>query len=577
MSELPPPPPGAVRKSEYRAAPPPPPPGAVRKDAITSRGIANAGRVIAQNVGTETLAGIGGVGQTLLGGPKSGGQYVENFRNYYGAKMSPEGRAAIAPVAPAFQAIGEATESMGNTLGGLGVQAARIAPNILPVAGVASLFTDQTQREAAGYAAGRVLPDALMAAGGGSLMARGASKEVLRQTPRKIDDASPAKPLTPEEVEATRISMGSSDADLADKKLVSGKVVEDPIGKEALRQGFKPGVVQAVKVSSPADKAAMNFMLDIYERGQKNTRYATLHRPADVMGHSIRKRVDVLREVNQKAGRDVKQASENLKGKTVDYSGAIDDFLDALKEMDVYVTDKGQVITKGSQIEGLTGLEAGLNRVVKRMWDTRTPDAYDVHRLKKYIDENVGYGRLSEQGLSGKTEAALKRLRHNLNESLKQFPDYADANMRYSDTVEILREMQQLAGMKTDITELSGDRAFGRVARKVFSNYQSRDQLIAALDSLDSVAKKYRGNEYFTDDILNQALFIQEMERKFGSAASASFQGDIEKAVGRAMTEGVKATVVKAAADKTVEFVHRIRGINDEEAVKSLRRLLADQ
>jgi hypothetical protein len=67
------------------------------------------------------------------------------------------------------------------------------------------------------------------------------------------------------------------------------------------------------------------------------------------------------------------------------------------------------------------------------------------------------------------------------------------------------------------------------------------------------------------------------MERKFGSAATASFQGDIEKAVGRVMNEGVSATLMKTAADKTVELVHRMRGINDEEAVKSLRKLLADQ
>jgi len=529
-----------------------PPPGAVTDGELTTQGFLNAAQTVGTNMGVEALAGIGGLGRTLMAGPEAGGRYVKNYRDYHASKPSPQGQAFLDPVARAMEPINTFLESPDGSMGNA-------------LAWSAQKLWGGDRLQAAGSALGSVLPDAAMLAAGG-----GAAK-AARLPGTAMLPGRAAK----EEIDALRIKMKSADADLAGKNLVAGELVDDKLAKEAAKQGFHPGLIQAMKVSSPADKAAMKEMLDVYERGQQNMRYSVLNRPQDVLGQAVRKRVDVLREVNQKAGRDVKRASDDLKGKPIDYSESVDDFLESLKDMDISVTDNGTVITKGSQIEGLTGLENGIGRIVKRMWDTKTPDAYDVHRLKKYIDENVGYGKASELGLSGKTEGALKRLRHNLNENLKQFPDYADANMRYSETVEILREMQQLAGMKTDITELSGDRAFGRVARKVFSNYQSRDQLIAALDGLDKTAMKYGGN--FNDDILYQGLFIQEMERKFGSAASASFQGDIEKAIGRTMTEGLRTTITQAAVDKSVEVAQRARGINDKAAVKALRDLLAIQ
>lgn len=543
----------AIAKARMRKA-------QVESQGVTAAGLYDAAKTIGANMGVEVLAGVGGLGQTLLKGPQAGGQYVEQFRDYNSVKPSPEGAAVLRPVMEALEPVSNAMGSLSENMGRSGATIARA-------------IGGGDRAQAAGYAAGKVLPDAAMALVGGG----GIARRAIARNP--VEDAAIAAGAEAKAGEdAMRIRMGSDDADLAKKKVnpeVPSTVVRDPVAEKAINQGFKPGVVQSIKVASPADRAAMRQMLDIYEMGKKSERYASLNRPADAVGQSMMKRIDLLKNVKRQAGDDLEVAAESLKGKTVDYSGAVDQFMTSLEKMGVTITDKGIAVTKGSDIEGLKGIEGYLNLVIRRMWDTKTPDAYDVHRLKKYIDENVGYGAKSAEGLTGKTERILKELRRNLNESLKQFPEYADANMRYSDTKNVLDEIQDMAGKGADLAGDSGNRAMGRTVRKIFSNYQSRDRLIAALEDLDKTSKKYGGD--FGDDVVNQALFVQELERRFGSAASSSFQGEIEKAGMNILRQGATRTAMEYVGDKAIEYARKTKGVTDENALKAIRELLKDQ
>lgn len=531
----------------------------VESQGFTAAGVLNAAKTVGANMGVEMLAGVGGLGQTLLKGPQAGGQYVEQFRDYNSVQPSPEGAAVLRPMTQALEPVSNAMGALSENMGRSGATIARAVGG-----------GDRAQ--AAGYAAGKVLPDAALALIGGG----GIARRAIARNP--VEDAAIAAGAEAKAGEdAMRIRMGSDDADLAKKKVnpdVPSTVVRDPVAEKAIGQGFKPGVVQSIKVSSPADRAAMRQMLDIYEMGKKSERYASLNRPADAVGQSLMKRIDLLKNVKRQAGDDLEIAAESLKGKTVDYSGAVDQFMASLEKMGVKITDDGIAYTKGSDIEGLKGIEGYLNLVIRRMWDTKTPDAYDVHRLKKYIDENVGYGAKSAEGLTGKTERILKELRRNLNDSLKQFPEYADANMRYSDTKNALDEIQDMAGKGADLAGDSGNRAMGRTVRKIFSNYQSRDRLIAALEDLDKTSKKYGGD--FGDDVVNQALFVQELERRFGSAASSSFQGEIEKAGINILRKGATQTAMEFVGDKAIEYARKSKGVTDENALKAIRELLKD-
>lgn len=527
---------------------------------VTAAGVYDAAKTIGANAGVEVLAGVGGLGKTLMSGPQAGGQYVDQFRDYYSVEPSPEGAAVLQPVMETMQPVSQAFGALSEDMGKSGATIARA-------------IGGGDRAQAAGYAMGKILPDAALAFAGGSGMARRAlaSNPVEDMAMRAGAEARAGE-------EAMRIRMGADDADLATKKIdpnLPSATVRDPVAENVLKQGFKPGIVQMIKISSPADKAAMREMIDIWERGQKSANYSALNRPADAAGASIMKRIDLLKGVKQQAGKDLEIAAESLKGQTVDYTGAVDGFVDALDKMGVKITENGVAVTKGSDIEGLIGIEGYLNRVVRRMYDTKTPDAYDVHRLKKYIDENVGYGAKSAEGLTGKTEKALKDLRRNLNEALKSFPEYADANMRYADTKGVLDEFQEMAGKGADLSSDPGNRAMGRTVRKIFSNYQSRDRLIAALDDANRVSQKYGGK--FDDDIINQALFVQELERRFGTSATSSLQGEFVKAGEAVLRKGPMRAAMDYAAEKGIDYAVKKRGVTDENALRAIKELLKDQ
>ena len=126
------------------------------------------------------------------------------------------------------------------------------------------------------------------------------------------------------------------------------------------------------------------------------------------------------------------------------------------------------------------------------------------------------------------------------------------------------------------------------------SNAQSRVNLVDALDEIEGIATKYKDSRIgdagefllegpattvkkgFDDDLLSQVLFADELDKVFGSTARTSFKGQIEQAVGRAggaVTPGGQQNLVVEAAGKLAE---KARGINQENAFKSIRELLKD-
>ena len=134
------------------------------------------------------------------------------------------------------------------------------------------------------------------------------------------------------------------------------------------------------------------------------------------------------------------------------------------------------------------------------------PDAFELHRMKRFIDEVVTYGKAGE-GLTGKTERILKQLRTNLDSTLDDaFPAYNEANTIYADTIGALDALQDVAGRKMDLFGPNADKATGTLLRRMMSNAQSRVNLVDAVDNLEVVAKRYGSK--FGDDISTQMLFV---------------------------------------------------------------------
>lgn len=356
-----------------------------------------------------------------------------------------------------------------------------------------------------------------------------------------------------------------------------GKIAKDSVAKVAIRQGFDEGVVAAIKGASPADRKRMLASLERLEKGRKNAVYRAKYRPSDVVGDALVSRLNVVRETNRTAAKLLDGVARSLKGKPVDIRQPINTFIESLDEIGVKLRYDGKEIKAvfdNSDIEGVVGAESFINKIIKRISNTRTPDAYDVHRVKRYIDESVSYGKRVE-GLGGKADSIVKELRRNLDGVLdKQFSRYDKVNSVYSSTKEAMDVFQKASGASIDLTSKNTAKALGVLARRLVSNAQSRVKIMDAVEMLESTALKHKKNA-FNDDLMTQVVFVDELERVFGSSASASFLGQIERGAGQLAADvamggkaGVVPTAIKYGKDK-------VFSISPENQIEVMKRLLS--
>ena len=346
------------------------------------------------------------------------------------------------------------------------------------------------------------------------------------------------------------------------------RVARDRIAEETIRQGFDDGVVAAVKGASNIDKQKMLKMVDIMQRGKKNKRFAMTNRPSDVAGDSLLERIKTIRKVNRDAGSQLDVVANKLKGQQVDFSPQVGRFLDDLGDIGVMLDDNLKPVFANSDLEGLPGVQKTVKNVINRMTQTKAPDAHDIHRMKRFIDEQVTYGKTA-RGLGGRTERILKGLRADLDDLLdSNFPEYDKVNTTYSETISALDSIQDVAGRKMDLAGGNADKAVGTLMRRIMSNAQSRVRLLDAIEEIESTAVKYGGR--FGDDLLTQTLFVDELDAVFRPVARTSFQGQIDQAI----QQTARTTPHEAAITAAGKFAERLRGINEDAAFKSIKELL---
>lgn len=528
----------------------------------------------------EPIAGLAGLAQTVnpYARPGAGAEAVESTRQALTyAPRTMAGREGMRATGEALAPVGEALQSVQKGFGEAGYRVAG------PIGG----------------AIGETIPTAAMMALGakpvqsaiktGAKAVTGTAKDVAKgvfsyQTPAKQKIAEMltkgatdietarfklAKPPIPGQA---RIGGTVTEPTKLQKALNIGgpKVVKDKVATEAIKQGFDEGVIAAIKGASPADKKIMQEMTNIMEQGKKNSRFAMTNRPGDVVGNSLMNRFKVVHTTNRTAGRELDSVAKSLKGKRVEFTP--DNFVDDLTDMGVQVGDDLKLNFVGSDIEGLAGPMRTISQVFNRMKTGGKPDAYDLHRMKRFIDEQVTYGKNAE-GLGGKTEQVLKKLRRNIDDTLdNKFPEYNDVNSTYSETIGALDAFQDAAGRKMDLLGPNSDKAVGTLVRRLMSNTQSRVNLLDSINDIESVAAKYGGK--FSDDLLTQVLYADELDNVFGPVARTSFQGQI----GQAVERGARATISprEEAIGALAKGAEKLRGINQEGAFKSIKELLKE-
>jgi len=385
------------------------------------------------------------------------------------------------------------------------------------------------------------------------------------------DPQSVVNKLNQVEGDAARAAADTSIVDYV--RAGSNGIKTDFLARGAIRQGFDQGVIASVKASSPLDRSRMVEMMDILEKGKADALYAVVNRPSDVAGNSLLQRVNYIKDINRQAGSELDGIAQDLRGQTVDYSSVVNSFVTRLDDIGVKMDNDLKPIFEGSDIEGVVPAQNAINNVINRMKSGDGPDAYDLHRMKKFIDEQVTYGKASE-GLAGKTENILKGLRRDLDSTLDtNFPEYNRVNTAYSDTVGALDTLQSSVGKKMDLFGDNADRAVGTVLRRLMSNAQSRINILDSVQDIESVTRKYGGE--FDDNIQVQMLFADELDSVFGPVARTGFQ----RSVGEGVKYGVEAatgqkTGIGMLAEAAGAMTNKARGINNENAFKAIRKLL---
>lgn len=352
-----------------------------------------------------------------------------------------------------------------------------------------------------------------------------------------------------------------------------GKLKTDPIAKEAVKQGFDEGTVAAIKGSSKADKSKMRKMLDIMKRFKENP--LSKKRPSEIAGDSLLDRVKNIRIINRRAGQDLNRVARDLRGQEVDSSEAVGNFIDSLDEIGVSIGEDLKPRFKNSDVEFNAGAKSAIAGMVKRLSRGKpgvVPDAYELHRMKLLIDDMVTYGK-SGEGIKGKTERILKKLRADIDASLdNNFPEYDAVNTEYADTINALNSLQDVAGRKMNLSGPNTDKALGILLRRLMSNAQSRTNLIDSVDLVESVNKKY--GAIFDDDLSTLMLFADELDDVFGPVAKSSLAGETSKGVRSAARKASAGDSVGAATEGVGVIASKLKGINQKNQFKVLSDLL---
>jgi hypothetical protein len=376
----------------------------------------------------------------------------------------------------------------------------------------------------------------------------------------------------------SQLAQTPDSVDLVNVRLSGTQVVPDNEAASAIKQGWKDGTVASIKAATDKDRSAMTKMLNVFKMGEKSDKFRAMNRPADILGDTVQSRVDFLANANQQAGKAIDRiANTRLRGQAVEYDPAINSFLDELGALGVKVeldqNGVAKAVLQGSDIQGDKAAQRILNTVLERLSTAKAPDAYGVHTAKRFIDTQVNYGKKNlANPLTSQAERALKNLRRNLNQSLgEKFPVYKAANEKYADTITALDDLQRAAGTQIDFDSPNANKALGTAMRKLTSNYGTRANLIDSLDQANQVASKY--GMKLDDDIVNQLIFVNELDRMFGAVADTSLKGQMSQALETGV-DIARGGAARRAVELLAEKAEGLRGINKENAIKAMEEIL---
>lgn len=418
----------------------------------------------------------------------------------------------------------------------------------------------------------------------------------ITSTAEDLAQLGPESPIQPTEMiskkQARKLALqrGTGEPAAAGYKFdQAGNIVEDKLQQDALRQGLEPGLVAMIKASNKKGKKAMLEMLGRVQMGRKNIEMQGAYRAQDVAGKSLKNRIQIVTKANRMAASKLEEVSENLRDKPADFKSAREYLRDRFRQADVIINDDGTLDFAGSTYDDQPGNQTLLRNIWKRL-EAIGDDAHKGHKTKRFIDNSVSYGKqTSERGINNEVENIAKNVRREIDNELdSKFADYNNVNTQYSNTRDVIDDMQGFAGKKVDLMGDKSERPMGLLSRRIIQNYKEGQGFEDAILKLDAMAKEYAdaGSKIIEaknvaktkdilsldDDLLKQILFANSMDEIFGTPARASIQGLTSDAIMRRATASKR----ELATEAGTKVLDKLRGINQDAALDALIKLVKE-
>jgi hypothetical protein len=548
---------------------------------------------MATGAAAEPIAGIAGIAQGLnpFAEPGAAARAVEATSEALTYQPRTEGgQAALKGVAGALAPVGEAIQTVEKglgdftfnltgspTLAAAAASAPTLVSELLGLKGLKSLRTGTRLLDSSGGPT-KILRKEFDKLGLDFDSLQPEVKEMIPETvgPDLLPGSTPIK----REVESAlveQIKAGGRDDALATLKVEGNRVKTDKAGVEAVKQGFRPGFVQSVKTATPETKKKMLEMARAMRQTKKSEILGVRMRPDDVVGESITDRITFIRDKANVAKKELDDIARNkLAGVDIDGTNVLDTLENEMYDLDVRLVPDETGLPKPEFKGSLISKDRSSQKVIRDLMDLLAeggkPDALRFHKLKRQLDIMIDFNKKSSMGLSDAGKNVLKTVRRSLNDSLREIdPDYARVNDVLSTSLGSINDLDKAVGT-IDIFGTGAEKALGTRMRALLSNQQGRVKIENALDQINETTQKLGGE--FTDDIKDLVMFSDGLNSRFGTAAKTSLAGQVEQAVGTAVTRPPRASVVEAIGKGVGKGAEKLRGITDFNAFESLESLL---
>lgn len=358
-----------------------------------------------------------------------------------------------------------------------------------------------------------------------------------------------------------------------------GKLKTDPVAKEAIRQGIPERDIAIIKAAGKADREKFKVMASLAEKASKDR--TVTQRPMDIAGETAIEPAKFIQRTLDENSKRLDKVAERLVGQPIEADDILTRFDDDLARYGISVDDtlnsaneatKSKLNFEGSDFEGTGANEKIIDNVYRRI--NSAQDAHDFHRVKKYIDNNVDYGKAGE-GLTGATERLLKGWRNTIDTTLDvQFPEYNEVNSVLSENIGALDKLNTVMGTKFRVNDPLANIRAGQVSSRLLGNSPNRGEILNALSEVSNTAQKYGFKS--AEDPIYQVNFADILEDVFGTPATRSLKGEVTRAgegVLKQLTRG-ETSASELLLKGVASGIENARNVTPDMKVQALKALL---